>query len=156
MFVFIFANFLVIPLAIFSHPSGLGPSPRASSSRASTPVKLDVDPVVMHRRHHGGPMATFLPAVEHHRQAHHAALDQLRAVDTASLPRDGVRASLIMAVVPPRFTGTPLFGHYTNAGGVAHGLATQAGTGRARSSPSSAHASIIGAASVTARHFVCL
>ena len=31
------------------------------------------------RRHHGGAVAAVLPAVQHHRQADHAALDQLRA-----------------------------------------------------------------------------
>ncbi len=59
-------------------------------------------------------------------------------------------ASLMMAVVASAFAGTPLHGHFTNAGGVASGL--QHYVGRAAGAIYAIillNASIIGAASVT-------
>ena len=152
MFVFIFANFLVIPLAIFSHPS------------ASSFAKGFVIPVV-----HGGFNSTsillVIAIVGTTVAPWQLFFQQSNIIDKRITPRwinyervDTVlgslvtvfAASLIMAVVASAFTGTPLFGHYTNAGGVAHGLATQVGHGTgAIFAIILLNASIIGAASVT-------
>ncbi len=80
MFVFVFANFLVIPLFFMAHPQ-LGQFVRASRGpRHSGGRQLDRR-AVDHRdgRDHGCAVAAVLPAVEHHRQADHPPLDQLRA-----------------------------------------------------------------------------
>jgi len=152
MFVFIFANFLVIPLAIFSHPS------------ASSFAKGFVIPGV-----HGGFNSTsillVIAIVGTTVAPWQLFFQQSNIIDKRITPRwinyervDTVlgslvtvfAASLIMAVVASAFTGTPLFGHYTNAGGVAHGLATQVGHGTgAIFAIILLNASIIGAASVT-------
>jgi Mn2+/Fe2+ NRAMP family transporter len=59
-------------------------------------------------------------------------------------------ASLLMAVVAAAFTGTPLFGHFTNAGGVATGLKHYVGhAAGVIFAIILLNASIIGAASVT-------
>ena len=80
MYVFVVANFLVIPL--------LDPRPPERRRRSSTHVRpehpgrrqLDGGAADHRdRRHDRGAVAAVLPAVEHHRQADHAALDQLRA-----------------------------------------------------------------------------
>ena len=80
MYVFVVANFLVIPLLFMVHPS-VGtiahdtflPSIRGGGELdGGTADHRD-------RRHDGRAVAAVLPAVEHHRQADHAALDQLRA-----------------------------------------------------------------------------
>ena len=80
MLVFIVANFLVIPLAVYAHPHA-GPvlqGLRHPGGRGR--VQLHLGPAHhRHRRHHRGALAAVLPAVQHRRQAHHAALDQLRA-----------------------------------------------------------------------------
>ncbi len=80
MYVFVAANFLVIPLLVLAHPHfgeiaqhAFVPDVRGGAS--STVGAADH----RDRRHHGRAVAAVLPAVEHHRQAHHAALDQLRA-----------------------------------------------------------------------------
>ena len=80
MYVFVVANFLVIPLLVLAHPdvgqiahdtfSAEHPGRRQLDSRAADHRD---------RRHHRRAVAAVLPAVQHHRQAHHAALDQLRA-----------------------------------------------------------------------------
>jgi hypothetical protein len=59
-------------------------------------------------------------------------------------------ASLLIAVTATAFAGTPLFGHFTDALGVAHGLTTYVGHGSgAIFAIILLNASIIGAASVT-------
>ena len=80
MFVFVVANFLVIPLLLMAHPDAgtIAHEPR----RARDPRRGELDVGAADhrdRRHHGRAVAAVLPAVEHHRQADHAALDQLRA-----------------------------------------------------------------------------
>ena len=79
MYVFVFANFLVIPLAIFSHPRAGSFRARSGRSRSQGGIQLHVG--TAHHRHRGdhrGSVAAFLPAVQRHRQADHPPLDQLR------------------------------------------------------------------------------
>ena len=81
MFVFVVANFLVIPLAIFAHPHA-GPVLHGIfvTPGVARRVQLHLGPAHhRHRRHDRGPVAAVLPAVQHRRQADHAPLDQLRA-----------------------------------------------------------------------------
>ena len=80
MFVFVFANLLVIPLFFMAHPHA-GPIVH-DFVRPGDPGRRQLDlGAADHRdrRHDGRALAAVLPAVEHHRQADHAALDQLRA-----------------------------------------------------------------------------
>ena len=80
MFVFIFANFLVIPLAFMSHPTA-GPFFKGLvTPGVHGRLQLHLGaPDHRHRGHDRRPVAALLPAVEHRRQADHAPLDQLRA-----------------------------------------------------------------------------
>ena len=80
MLVFVVANFLVIPLVIFAHPH-LGSVVKGMVVPGiQGGVELDLRAADhRHRGHHRRAVAAVLPAVEHHRQAHHAAVDQLRA-----------------------------------------------------------------------------
>ena len=152
MFVFIVANFLVIPLAIFSHPA------------APAFFKSFVVPGV-----HGGFTSTsvllIIAIVGTTVAPWQLFFQQSNIVDKRITPRwisyeraDTVigsfvtvfAASLIMAVVAAAFSGHPLFGHFTNASAVAHGLSRYVGhaTG-ALFSVILLNASLIGAASVT-------
>ncbi len=152
MFVFIVVNFLVIPLAFLSHPSP-GPFfhglaiPGVHGGFNSTSVLLIIAIV-------GTTVAPW-----------QLFFQQSNIVDKRITPRwinyeraDTVLGSLItvfaaallMAVVASAFQGTPLVGHFTNAGGVASGLQHQ--VGRAAGAIFAIillNASIIGAASVT-------
>jgi NRAMP (natural resistance-associated macrophage protein)-like metal ion transporter len=152
MFVFIVVNFLVIPLAFLSHPSP-GPffhglvTPGVQGGFNSTSVLLIIAIV-------GTTVAPW-----------QLFFQQSNIVDKRITPRwinyeraDTVLGSLItvfaagllMAVVASAFRGTPLAGHFTNAGGVASGLKHQ--VGRAAGAIFAIillNASIIGAASVT-------
>ena len=78
MLLFVVANFLVIPLAIFSHPR-VGPvRARPVRARDRRRRQLDVRPAHhRHRGHDGGPVAAVLPAVQHRRQEDHPSLHQL-------------------------------------------------------------------------------
>ena len=80
MLLFVVANFLVIPLAVFSHPRA-GPVVHGLFVPGiSRRCQLDVRPAHhRHRGHDGGPVAAVLPAVQHRRQADHPPLHQLRA-----------------------------------------------------------------------------
>ena len=152
MFVFIFANFLVIPLAIFSHPSAQSffhhmVIPGVKGGFTSTSVLLIIAIV-------GTTVAPW-----------QLFFQQSNIVDKRITPRwinyermDTVlgsvftvfAASLLMAVTAAAFTGTSLAGQFTNAGGVATGLDNY--VGRAAGSLFAIvllNASIIGAASVT-------
>ena len=152
MFVFIIVNFLVIPLAFLSHPAA-GPfakgfvTPGVEGGFTSTSVLLIIAIV-------GTTVAPW-----------QLFFQQSNIVDKRITPRwinyeraDTVigslitvfAASLMMAVVASAFGGTPLHGHFTNAGGVASGL--QHYVGRAAGAIYAIillNASIIGAASVT-------
>ena len=152
MFIFIAVNFLVIPLAIFSHPSsgaffhGLV-VPGVKGGITSTSVLLIIAIV-------GTTVAPW-----------QLFFQQSNIVDKRITPRwinyeraDTVlgslitvfAAALVMAVVAAAFSGTPLAGHFTNAGGVATGL--KHNVGRASGDIFAIillNASIIGAASVT-------
>jgi len=152
MFVFIAVNFLVIPLAVMSHPSagafmtGLV-TPGVQGGFNSTSVLLVIAIV-------GTTVAPW-----------QLFFQQSNIVDKRITPRwinyervDTVlgslitvfAASLLMAVVASAFQGTSFFGHFTNAGGVATGL--QHVVGRAAGTIFAIillNASIIGAASVT-------
>jgi Mn2+/Fe2+ NRAMP family transporter len=152
MFIFIAVNFLVVPLAVFSHPKA-GPffegfvKPGVHGGFTSTSVLLIIAIV-------GTTVAPW-----------QLFFQQSNIVDKRITPRwinyeraDTVigslitvfAASLIMAVTAAAFTGTPLFGQFTNAGGVARGLNHYVGhaTG-AIFAVILLNASIIGAASVT-------
>ena len=152
MFVFVFANFLVIPLAFMSHPSatpffeGLT-TPGVQGGFDSTSVLLIIAIV-------GTTVAPW-----------QLFFQQSNIVDKRITPRwinyeraDTVigslvvvlAAALLMAIVAAAFTGTPLAGHFTNAEGVARGL--QHYVGRAAGAMFAIfllNASIIGAAAVT-------
>ncbi len=152
MFIFIAVNFLVIPLAIFSHPKA-GPffegfvKPGVRGGFTSTSVLLIIAIV-------GTTVAPW-----------QLFFQQSNIVDKRITPRwinyeraDTVigslitvfAASLIMAVTAAAFTGTPLFGHFTDAGGVARGLNHYVGhAAGAIFAIILLNASIIGAASVT-------
>jgi NRAMP (natural resistance-associated macrophage protein)-like metal ion transporter len=152
MFVFIVANFLVIPLAVFSHPKA-GPFfhdmvvPGVKGGFNSTSVLLIIAIV-------GTTVAPW-----------QLFFQQSNIVDKRITPRwinyervDTVvgsvvtvfAASLLVAVTAAAFGGTALAGHFTNAEGVAHGLTHYVGhaTG-AIFAVVLLNASIIGAASVT-------
>ena len=152
MFVFIAVNFLVIPLAIFSHPSAGSffkgfVEPGVQGGFTSTSVLLIIAIV-------GTTVAPW-----------QLFFQQSNIVDKRITPRwinyeraDTVlgslitvfAASLLMAVVASAFSGTALAGHFTNAGGVATGLAHYVGhASGAVFSIILLNASIIGAASVT-------
>ena len=152
MFVFIVANFLVIPLAFMSHPSagdffhGLV-TPGVQGGFDSTSVLLIIAIV-------GTTVAPW-----------QLFFQQSNIVDKRITPRwinyeraDTVigsfvvvfAAALLMAIVAAAFSGTPQAGHFTNAGGVAQGL--QHYVGRAAGAIFAIillNASIIGAAAVT-------
>ncbi len=152
MFLFIVVNFLVIPLAIFSHPTagsffrGLV-VPGVKGGFSSTSVLLIIAIV-------GTTVAPW-----------QLFFQQSNIVDKRITPRwinyeraDTVlgslvtvfAASLIMAVVAAAFAGTPLAGHFTDAGGVARGLNQYVGhASGAVFAIVLLNASIIGAASVT-------
>jgi Mn2+/Fe2+ NRAMP family transporter len=152
MFVFIAVNFLVIPLAIFSHPAA-GPffagftEPGVRGGFTSTSVLLIIAIV-------GTTVAPW-----------QLFFQQSNIVDKRITPRwinyeraDTVigslitvfAASLLMAITAAAFTGTPLFGHFTNAGGVATGLKHYVGHAAGDIfAIILLNASIIGAASVT-------
>ena len=152
MFVFIAVNFLVIPLAFLSHPPAgpffkgfVTPGWRAGS----TPPRCSLIIAIV-----GTTVAPW-----------QLFFQQSNIVDKRITPRwinyeraDTVigslitvfAASIMMAVVASAFAGTPLHGHFTNAGGVASGL--QHYVGRAAGAIFAIillNASIIGAASVT-------
>jgi NRAMP (natural resistance-associated macrophage protein)-like metal ion transporter len=152
MFVFIFANFLVIPLAVYSHPKASDffhhlVVPGVQGGFNSTSVLLIIAIV-------GTTVAPW-----------QLFFQQSNIVDKRITPRfinyermDTVLgsvvtvlgAALLMAVVASAFAGTPLAGHFTDAAGVAHGLQHYVG-GVAGSlfAIILLNASIIGAASVT-------
>ncbi|MGH9080491.1 MAG: Nramp family divalent metal transporter [Acidimicrobiales bacterium] len=152
MFVFIVVNFLVIPLAVFSHPA---PAPffhdlvvpGVKGGFNSTSVLLVIAIV-------GTTVAPW-----------QLFFQQSNIVDKRITPRwinyeraDTVlgslitvfAASLLMGVVAAAFAGTPLAGHFTDAGGVASGLNRKVGhAAGALFAVILLNASIIGAASVT-------
>ncbi len=152
MFVFVIANFLVIPLAFMSHPSA-GPffhglvTPGVEGGFDSTSVLLIIAIV-------GTTVAPW-----------QLFFQQSNIVDKRITPRwinyeraDTVigsivvvfAAALLMAIVAAAFSGTAQAGHFTNAEGVAQGL--QHYVGRAAGAIFAIillNASIIGAAAVT-------
>lgn len=152
MFAFVAVNFLVIPLAVFSHPAA-GPFihdfvvPGVQGGFNSTSVLLIIAIV-------GTTVAPW-----------QLFFQQSNIVDKRITPRwinyeraDTVigslvtvfAASLLMAVVAAAFSGTPLAGRFTDAGGVAAGLNHQVGhAAGALYAIILLNASIIGAASVT-------
>jgi len=152
MFVFVFANFLVIPLAVYAHPSAGATAehfvvPGVQGGFNSTAVLLVIAII-------GTTVAPW-----------QLFFQQSNIVDKRITPRwinyeradtvigsfvAIVAASLIMVTVAAAFGGTPLAGHFTNAADVAHGLARYLGHGAgAMYSVVLLNASIIGAASVT-------
>jgi NRAMP (natural resistance-associated macrophage protein)-like metal ion transporter len=151
MFVFVFANLLVIPLAVLSHPSAgafaRGLVPGVHGGFNSTSVLLIIAIV-------GTTVAPW-----------QLFFQQSNIVDKRITPRwmnyeradtvlgsfvTVVAALLLMAIAAAAFEGTPLFGHFTNAEGVARGLEHYVG-GAAGSlfAIILLNASIIGAAAVT-------
>ena len=80
MFVFLVASLLIVtPLAWLSHPELWRGGPRGCSCPGiDGGLSSDADPAdYCHCRHHGGPLAAVLSAVERHRQADHATADHL-------------------------------------------------------------------------------
>jgi NRAMP (natural resistance-associated macrophage protein)-like metal ion transporter len=152
MFVFIFANFLVIPLAVMSHPPA-GPffkgfvTPGVQGGFNSTSVLLIIAIV-------GTTVAPW-----------QLFFQQSNIVDKRITPRwinyeraDTVvgslvvifAASVLIAVPAAAFAHTPLFGQFTNAGGVAEGLKHYVGHAAGTIfAIVLLNASIIGAAAVT-------
>ncbi len=152
MFVFIFANFLVIPLAFMSHPPA-GPffkgfvTPGVQGGFNSTSVLLIIAIV-------GTTVAPW-----------QLFFQQSNIVDKRITPRwinyeraDTVvgslvvvfAASLLIAVPAAAFAHTQLFGQFTNAGGVAEGLKHDVGNAAGTIfAIILLNASIIGAAAVT-------
>ena len=152
MFVFIFANLLVIPLAVFSHPQASSffhdmAVPGVRGGFTSTSVLLVIAIV-------GTTVAPW-----------QLFFQQSNIVDKRITPRyisyeradtvlgsfvTVISASLIMAVVAAAFVGTRIFGHYKTAGAVARGLAHYVGhDAGAIFAIVLLNASLIGAASVT-------
>ena len=152
MFVFIFANLLVIPLAVLRHPHASAffhdmAVPGVHGGFTSTSVLLIIAIV-------GTTVAPW-----------QLFFQQSNIVDKRITPRyisyeradtvlgsfvTVIAASLIIAVVAAAFVGHPLFGHYKNAESVAHGLARYVGHGAgAIFAIILLNASLIGAASVT-------
>ncbi len=152
MFVFVIANFLVIPLAFMSHPSGGAfveglTTPGVQGGFDSTSVLLVIAIV-------GTTVAPW-----------QLFFHQSNIVDKRITPRwinyeraDTVigsivvvfAAALLMAIVAAAFSGTPQAGHFTNAQGVAEGLQHYVGrTAGAMFAIILLNASIIGAAAVT-------
>src|SRR5271165_5415043 len=152
MFVFIIVNFLVIPLAFMSHPTA-GPffkglvTPGVHGGFNSTSVLLIIAIV-------GTTVAPW-----------QLFFQQSNIVDKRITPRwinyeraDTAvgslvvvfAAALLMAVVAAAFSHTPLFGQFTNAGGVAEGLKHYVGNAAGTIfAIILLNASIIGAAAVT-------
>ena len=152
MFIFVAANFLVIPLAVMSHPSAQSfvhglVTPGVQGGFNSTSVLLIIAIV-------GTTVAPW-----------QLFFQQSNIVDKRITPRwinyeradtfvgslvVVFAAALLMAIVAAAFSGTALAGHYTDAGGVARGL--QHYVGRAAGTMFALillNASIIGAAAVT-------
>ena len=124
MFLFVFANFLVVPLFFMAHPHGSSIVrdffiPGIQGGANSHLGAAD------HRdgRHHRRAVAAVLPAVEHHRQADHTALDQLRTGrHVARRDRRRHRRRRADVRLGVRVSRHPYFGHFTDAGGTATGL----------------------------------
>jgi NRAMP (natural resistance-associated macrophage protein)-like metal ion transporter len=151
MFVFIAANFLVVPLAVFRHPAASpfihGFVPGVHGGFNSTSVLLIIAIV-------GTTVAPW-----------QLFFQQSNIVDKRITPRwinyertDTVLGSLVtvfaaillMAIVATAFAHTPLSGHFTDAGGVASGLQRYVSrTAGVLFAVILLNASIIGAASVT-------
>jgi NRAMP (natural resistance-associated macrophage protein)-like metal ion transporter len=152
MFVFIFANLLVIPLAVESHPPATSflhglTVPGVQGGFNSTSVLLVIAIV-------GTTVAPW-----------QLFFQQSNIVDKRITPRwinyervdtvlgsfvTVIAASLLMAVVAAAFIHTPLAGNFTNAGGVAHGLQHYVGSAAGiMFAIILLNASLIGAASVT-------
>ncbi len=152
MFVFIAVNFLVVPLAFLSHPSS------AAFAHGLTTIGVQ-----------GGFTSTsillIIAIVGTTVAPWQLFFQQSNIVDKRITPRwinyeraDTVvgslitvfAAALVMAVVASAFAGTPLAGHFTDAGGVARGLQHEIGrSAGAIYAIILLNASIIGAASVT-------
>jgi Mn2+/Fe2+ NRAMP family transporter len=152
MFVFVFANLLIIPLAVLAHPS------------ASEVARHFVVPGV-----EGGfnsTAALFIIAIIGTTVAPwQLFFQQSTIVDKKITPRwinyeradtvigsivQIIVAALLLITVAIAFTGTPLAGHFTNAGDVARGLGHYLGNGAgAMYAILLLNASLVGAATVT-------
>jgi len=152
IFVFIAANFLVIPLAVFSHPHGpdvlhgfVVPGVRSGFNSTSVLLVIAIVGTTV------APWQLFF--------------QQSNIVDKRITPRwinyeradtiigsfvTVIGASLLMIIVASALTGTPLAGKFTDAAGVAHGLTRYLGHGSgALYAIVLLNASLIGAAAVT-------
>ena len=151
MFVFVFANFLVIPLAVFAHPQPSdvlhGLVPGAQGGFTSTAVLLIVAIVG----------TTVAPWQLFFQQSNIVDkrittrwLNYERADTVLGSFVTVLAASLLLVTVASAFSGTPLAGKFTDAGGVANGLAHYLGhASGVLFSLVLLNASIIGAAAVT-------
>ncbi|MGH9108633.1 MAG: NRAMP family divalent metal transporter [Acidimicrobiales bacterium] len=152
MFVFIFANFLVVPLAVFSHPAagpffhGLGvPGVHGGFGSSSVLLVIAIVGTTV------APWQLFFQQsniVDKRITPRHIGYERADTVIGSLVTV--IAASLVMAVVAAAFVGHPLFGHFTDAGAVAHGLARHVGhAAGALFAVILLNASLIGAASVT-------
>ena len=124
MFVFVFANLLVIPLFFMAHPHGGQRRPRLRRPRHPGWRQLHLGAADHRdRRHDGGAVAAVLPAVEHHRQAHHARAGSTTSGSTRGSARSSssIGAAALICISAFAFGGTPYFGHFTDAGVTAAG-----------------------------------
>jgi len=152
MFLFVFANLLVIPLVIMTHPSGASMArhtvvPSIAGGANSTSVLLIIAIV-------GTTVAPWQLFFQQSniidkrittRWINYERLDTiLGSVITV------VGAGALVAVCAAAFAGTPLAGNFTDAGGVASGLQTYVGTSAGTMyAIVLLNASLIGAAAVT-------
>jgi NRAMP (natural resistance-associated macrophage protein)-like metal ion transporter len=152
MLVFVAANFLVIPLAIFSHPH-------------AQPVLHDLVVPGIHGGANSTSVLLIIAIVGTTVAPWQLFFQQSNIIDKRITPRwinyeraDTVLGSFItvigagamMITCAFAFQGTPLFGHFTDAAGVAHGLSHYLGHGAgALYSIILLNASIIGAAALT-------
>ncbi|MGH8988023.1 MAG: Nramp family divalent metal transporter [Acidimicrobiales bacterium] len=152
MFVFIVANFLVIPLAVFSHPHASAFFhgffvPGVHGGFTSTSVLLVIAIV-------GTTVAPWQLFFQQSNIIDKRITTRLISYERADTVIGSIvtvfAASLIMAFVAAAFSGHPLFGHFTDSEAVAHGLSRYVGhAAGALFSIVLLNASLIGAASVT-------
>ncbi len=152
MFVFIFANFLVVPLAVFSHPRASAflhdlvvPGVRGGFNSTSVLLIIAIVGTTVAPWQLFFQQSNIIDKRITPRYINYERMDTLLGSFVTVLG-----ASLLLAVVAAAFAHTPLAGHFTNAAGVAHGLARYVGgAAGAIYAVVLLNASIIGAASVT-------
>jgi Mn2+/Fe2+ NRAMP family transporter len=152
MFLFVFANLLVIPLLILSHPSGgavvhhtLVPSIAGGANSTSVLLIIAIVGTTV------APWQLFFQQsniIDKRITTRWINYERLDTVLGSFITVLG--AGALIAICAAAFGGTPLEGHFTDAGGVAAGLRTYVGSGAgAMYAIILLNASLIGAAAVT-------